>query len=192
MKQIAKEAITLGLLMLDSENGPPQPSQQQAFSKLQELRGQFVTRAGAGGRALSLKESEEVSMPTEEEIKAAKELEESKQKELEEAQLKEKEGSGKAPPTAPSLPTERMQELVDATNLPDPSKTRLSEGQYDDEAALTTIIEAEVAYVKVLTGSGKPFSQGGTTPPNEPAQLTEQEKTDRFNGFMREVGSREV
>jgi len=92
-------------------------------------------------------------------------------------------------PAPVALPAERVAELVRVTNLPEVSKARLLR-EYADEADVESAIAAEVAYVKELTGSGKPFAQGGGTVDQVP--LTEAQKTERFNQHMREIGAREV
>lgn len=75
--------------------------------------------------------------------------------------------------------------------LPGPARDRLLAGRYADAAALGAAVVAEVAYVKALTGSGKPWGQGETQA-SEPVELTEEQKLERFNLIMREVGAREV
>ena len=51
--------------------------------------------------------------------------------------------------------------------------------------------QAEVTYVKELTGSGKPFAQGASQPPeNKPR--SDEERLEGFNKVMREVGLEEV
>ena len=139
----------------------------------------WVTRAGAGGRALALAESEGGTM---DEL----ETETVETEEIEEVAISE--DAPEAP--APVLSKEKVAEKLDETNLPKASKARLSEVDYADGPALEDAIKGEIAYVKELTKSGQPFGMNSEPPTQTP--LTEDEKTARFNERMREVGAREV
>ena len=113
------------------------------------------------------------------------EKEKLQEEELEDVTLEEESGE---PEKAPEPFTE-VQALLDETNLPDASKTRLLEREYEVEEQARDAIQAEIAYVKELTGSGKPTGLGGS---EKPRPLTEEEKTARFNEHMRAVGARTV
>ena len=141
----------------------------------------WVTRAGAGGRALALAETEEGSMEDNET--------EVVEEEIEEVQISEGDEEPETPAPDP-LPEEKVAERLGETNLPKASKARLSERGYADEAELEGAVEAEIAYVKELTGSGKPFGMSGGPQSQEPP--TEEQGEKRFNRIMREVGGREV
>ena len=93
-------------------------------------------------------------------------------------------------PAPEMLAREVVHEALTKTNLPPVSVLKLAEAEYSDEAGLQEAIKAEVAEVKAKTNSGKPFGQGEGTAP--PALLSEDEKTERFNNIMRQVGAREV
>lgn len=135
----------------------------------------WVTRAGAGGRALSLSESQEGTMPETE-----------TQEPIQETTFQEE-----APdPTPLPLPAERARELVEATNLPEAARTRLLAAEYAEEASLQEAIQAEVTYIKELTRSGQPFAQGRSSTQNEP--VTEETRVARFNEIMRQIGAQEV
>ena len=152
----------------------------------------LVSRAGAGGRALSLAESNTGGEPMEEQEQTIEEQEQTPTEEpLEEVTLQEQQEPEEETPAPAMLDQEKVQELVRATNLPEVAKARLFEREYADEAELEGAIGSEVAYVKQLTGSGKPFAQGGGTAP-ESKPLSEAEKTARFNEHMRTIGAREV
>ncbi len=138
----------------------------------------WVTRAGCGGRALALSEKEEATMENTEAVEGAV------VQESEPVVISEQE----QPEPAPAVSPERVAELVQATNLPDAAKSKLLK-EYANESEIEAAIAAEVAYVKEVTGSGKPFAQGGSA---EPAQLTEDQKTERFNNIMQEVGLKPV
>ena len=140
----------------------------------------WVTRAGAGGRALALAESEGGTMDPTEETPTEE------QEPIEEVAISE--DAPEAP--APVLSKEKVTEKLDETNLPKASKARLSEVDYADDVELEDAVKAEIAYVKELTKSGQPF--GMNSEPLTQTPLTEDEKTARFNERMREVGAREV
>ena len=110
---------------------------------------------------------------------------------LEEVTLQEQQEPEEEMPAPAMLDQEKVKELMQATNLPSAAKAKLSEAEYADEDEAQAAIAAEVAYVKQLTGSGKPFAQGGGTAP-ESKPLSEAEKTVRFNEHMRTIGAREV
>ena len=140
----------------------------------------WVTRAGAGGRALALAETEEGSME-ENETEVVEE-------EIEEVEISEGNEEPETPAPEP-LSKEKVTERLGETNLPKASKQRLSV-EYADEDALENAVKAEIAYVKELTGSGEVFGMAGEPQSQEP--LTEEQRTERFNKRMREVGGREV
>ena len=146
----------------------------------------WVTRAGAGGRALALAENEpQEDKPMNEETRPD-EIQESEQEES--ATFTEQEEP--ETPAPEMLAREKVHEALTKTNLPPVSVLKLAEAEYSDEAGLQEAIKAEVAEVKAKTNSGKPFGQGEGTAP--PALLSEDEKTERFNNIMRQVGAREV
>jgi len=147
----------------------------------------WVTKAGAGGRALALAESEEVSMPeqstegtTEQEVPEEEMAEEATQTTFAEQEEPE------APAPEP-LAAEKVKELVEATNLPKAARAKLTEAQYGDEGEAQAAIQAEIAYIKELTGSGRPFAQGAGEAP-QATPLSEEDKLRRFNERCREVG----
>jgi hypothetical protein len=117
--------------------------------------------------------------------------EEQEEEELEEATFSEQE---EPESTAPELlERDKVKELVEATNLPKASKARLSEAEYADEEAVEEAVKAEVAYIKAVTGSGKPFGQSGDDPGKQGKEpISEEAKESRFNQIMREIGAREV
>ena len=110
----------------------------------------FVTRAGAGGQALSLAESEggagNEPEPPDSEPEAEK----------------------------PLLEKERVLSVLRETNLPKPSQARLAENEYGDDAALAEAITKETEYVKSVSGSGLPLGAGKTEPITEAPKTQEQ------------------
>jgi hypothetical protein len=67
------------------------------------------------------------------------------------------------------------------------SKAKLSEAEYADEDAVREAIQAEVAYLKEVMGSGKPFAQGAGNPP-EHKPRTAEERDAAFSRILAEVG----
>jgi len=146
----------------------------------------WVTRAGAGGRALALAESDNGGESMADEQTEVIEEQEPETEELEEVTLSEQEEP--EPETPPeSLASEKVQEMVDATNLPDAAKAKLSEAEYADEEAVRAAVAVEVAYIKELTGSGKPFAQGAGSAPERRPRTAEEADAD-FSRILTEVG----
>ena len=140
----------------------------------------WVTRAGAGGRAHALAETEEGSME-ENETEVVEE-------EIVEVEISEGDEEPETPAPEP-LSDERVTERLGETNLPKASKVRLSV-EYADEDALENAVKAEIAYVKELTGSGEVFGMAGEPQSQEP--LTEDQEREQFNEIMDAVGGRRV
>ena len=109
------------------------------------------------------------------------------EEQLEEVTLQEQQ-EPEDPPAPASLEPEKVQELVAATSLPDVSKAKLSEAEYADEDAVEAAIKAEVAYIKELTGSGKPFAQGAGSAPEQHKPRTAEEADADWNRILTEVG----
>ena len=116
------------------------------------------------------------------------------EEELEEATFQEQQEEPEAVPEPEEAPApamlaqEKVKELVQATNLPEAAKTKLLEAEYADEDEAQVAIEAEVAYIKEVTGSGKPFAQGaGESPPEQTARTVEESDAD-FERILGEIG----
>lgn len=67
-----------------------------------------------------------------------------------------------ASPETPATPVALAEADVVAalakTTLPQPSRKRLSEHEYRDRAALDVAVKGEIAYLKEVTGSGRPVT----------------------------------
>jgi len=109
----------------------------------------FVTRAGAGGQALSIAESEtgapDLPKPPEPEPK-------------------------------PLLEKERVLTVLRETSLPKPSQERLAGGEYADESALHEAVLKETAYIKEISGSGTPLGAGPSSPAAPEPETAEQRR----------------
>ena len=151
----------------------------------------LVSRAGAGGKALALAESENGGEPMTEEEQVIEEQEtEPTEEPLEEVTLQEQQEDEpeESPPEPAMLDQEQVKQIVGESNLPDASKARLSETAYADEGSVEAAIKAEIAYVKELTGSGKPFAQGAGDPVPEHKPRTVEEADADFKRILAEVG----
>lgn len=111
----------------------------------------FVTRAGAGGQALSIAESE-----------AGVDA--------------EVETSEPDPKPTPLLEKERVVAVLRETNLPKPSQERLADEAYPDENALHEAVLRETAYVKSISGSGQPLGAGPSQPAASEPETAEQRR----------------
>jgi hypothetical protein len=148
----------------------------------------WVTRGGAGGRALALSESDEQEEPVDEEERDLTDEEEMEEAQSEEATFSEQEDSEETPPAEEQLAPERVKEVVEATKLPKAARAKLLEGEYPDEDALQEAVDAEVAYIKEITGSGKPFAQGPGDPVPAHEPRTAEEADADWNRILTEVG----
>ena len=142
----------------------------------------WVTRAGAGGRALALAESaggDTLDEETREQEPQESELEETTISEQEEPET----------PAPETLAKEKVAEILAGTNLPDVSKAKLAESEYPDEGAVKAAIAAEVEYVKAVTGSGRVTGMGKGSGP-QPMTLEEFEKRaqERHAQIKRRLG----
>jgi len=177
VQDIAKEAITLGLIMTDTES-----------TKMDLAEGVQALHANEGADAVEYLHPLRLS-PYQNHRRALCLESETEQDDIQESQ--ESTFQEEAPdPTPESLPTERVRELVEATNLPDAARTRLLAAEYGEEASLQEAIQAEVTYIKEITHSGQPFAQGRST--TQPEPVTEETRIAKFNEIMRAIGSREV
>lgn len=136
---------------------------------------ELVSKAGAGGKALALAESQGGNMPeeetTQEEAATEEELHETEEE-------------------APTLLVEAdVTRLLSETHLPQASRDRLAKQEWESEETLKAAIVTEVAYVKTISGSGQPFQQGGNQQPvQETAHERDRRKAKDFNDIMAEVG----
>jgi len=124
----------------------------------------FVTKAGAGGHAMNIAEHAEGISTMETEtitnVAATTPI------------------ITNAPPavTPPVLLAEaEVKTELAATTLPAPSQKRLAEGKYPDKAALEAAVASEIAYLKEVTGSGKPVMPKSAVT-GQPATLAEVNK----------------
>jgi hypothetical protein len=134
----------------------------------------FVTKAGAGGHAINLAEGGE---PVDKKV-----LEE-KGEVQEEAPIQDAPPD-EITPEVTMLEGEQIQALLSETNLPSAAKNRVAEKEYRSEDEAKTAIQAEVDYVKEITGSGAVFDQGPSTPPDEKAVMSESEFNKRYNTIL--------
>jgi len=121
----------------------------------------FVTKAGAGGKALNIAESVEgvggsnVNKPEKQEQEQQAQEQESEQQPQEEQEVKT---------PAAALDKTEVSKILSESKLPTRSQERLTETEYADEAAVEEAVQKEVDYIKELTGSGRVVAQGATSP----------------------------
>jgi len=129
----------------------------------------WVTRAGAGGHAMRLAETAtggtmpEDKKPTETAVaEGQKPADPTATQTAGAAQTVVIQES--APAAAPVAPAPQVLAEADVkaeltkTNLPAAAQTRLAARTYADEKALQEAIDGEIAYLKEITGSGKPLN----------------------------------
>ncbi len=150
----------------------------------------WVTRAGAGGQALTIAESEEGMGDTPQTTQGAATVPVETPPVTTPAPVTET-AAPVAPPAAPPAPVKLAESAVRSTleksRLPKASQERLALAEYADAAALETAVAAEIAYVKELTASGKPFLMGESTAP-ETTKLSEADLQKRFDEIDRRHG----
>jgi len=145
----------------------------------------WVTKAGAGGHAHALVESESGggTMPEEETTQ--------EQQGTEEVNAA---GDGEQAPVMETQFSETQEEFLSETeiggalgrtNLPQVSQDRLAAGRYGTDAELQEAITAEIKYVKALTGSGEVRGMGSRSAPNERPGLTNEEYEEGWQDILR-------
>jgi len=163
----------------------------ESISKVDSV--DWVTRAGAGGAAMNLSESADGN--------GDNQMEEKPKVEIIPVETVETENTPVVPvivaetlpesSTAPVIPAkvtiERVTEMLLATRLPKPAAARLQEREWSDEPALTKAIEDEIAYIKELTGSGKPFAQGESAA-TQPARMSEADRNKALDAVDSRFG----
>jgi hypothetical protein len=141
----------------------------------------WVTRGGAGGHAHALVESAGGDDMSDEEQVTTQEQEQ--EEESQEATLTEDGGGEEITYLAES----EVKAALEASRLPPQAQGRLSESRYLDTDALKAAIEQERQYIKEITGSGKPFAQGGGTAPGE-EQMSEADYDTAYADILRRHG----
>lgn len=147
----------------------------------------FVTNAGAGGRALRLVENdEEVQMEKDEDLVEVDEIEEkTTEDEIQESDdvileeqddeiaedetevIEDETGDDEVSEGDEDEPTHLAEtdvfEILEKSKLPEQARERIATGNYLSEAELQSAITAEKDYIKALLGSGEPQDLGNTS-----------------------------
>jgi hypothetical protein len=164
-----------------SENGR-KGRQIEAITRVESV--DWVTRAGAGGRAIALAESE---IGTEMKPKEKQEIQDTQDEPVVESEVvvvqeseTPEEPTEQPVETEPATPVETEPEptpilmeagavrvTLDKSGLPAKAIERLAVLAYADQAALDAAIASEKAYIKEITGSGRPIGLGGSAPVSE-------------------------
>lgn len=126
----------------------------------------WVTKAGAGGRAINLAEKDKGgnTMPN--------------------VGNGHTEGGTQTQEPA-ALPEKKVEEILSESRLPEVSQKRLAEsGPYADENALNSAILTERTYVKKVTGSGRPFAQGGSQTRTQGEEMSEADYDAAYDAIL--------
>lgn len=134
----------------------------------------WVTKAGAGGRALNLAENEEVSDMTVEETRVDEQEQQPEQEQPEPIQETAEEVL---------LNEADVSSILAEAKLPDAAKKRLGAGEYKDADALKAAINAEAEYIQEFTRAGQPvIAPGQSASGQAPKPLAEREAAmDKVN-----------
>lgn len=117
----------------------------------------WVTRAGARGRALAISESEEGTMTEEEK------LEKKRLEEAEAATFEEDDQETQAPDAdTPTFLSEADVTALIPDDLPDETRARILGRQYSDDLSAREAVTAEVNYLMAVSNSGKPLMGGNS------------------------------
>lgn len=150
----------------------------------------WVTRGGAGGRALRLVESDKTqagaggyAIALAENSTGGDNMTEEQTTTTQEQGTQEATLSEARQVTY--LAESEVKALLETSRLPQQAQGRLAEAQYLDVEALKTAIEAERAYIKEITGSGKPFAHGQAA---QAAQLSEADYETAYKDILRRHG----
>lgn len=192
LHQLENSILATGSVRMGEVGGKPGKI-VEAINEVKSV--DFVTRAGAGGHALALAESEEGAMPQEETTTivvtessaiTATTGETSTTTSAQNVAITET-----APATEPVLLSEAdvAALLKEDAGLPEASKERLAKGQYAGKEKLQEAIVAEKDYIKKLTGSGKPAGLGesAAAPQHQSVPLAERQKSLDAIKYGREV-----
>lgn len=141
----------------------------------------WVTRAGAGGGALSIAETASTSIPTQEGVNMTNqtslvEVTTTTITPVIETTTPIAETVTTAPAAKPEgtvitieaeptyLESTAIQEVLGKSNLPQVAKDKLAKGRYQKIEEVEAAVKEESDYVKELRGSGRPFAQGNSNP----------------------------
>lgn len=120
----------------------------------------WVTRAGAGGAAVSLMENDDEELTMDEKLNQELEEiveEEVVEEEVEEVEIQESEEEPKL------LEVKEVKEILAETELPDYAQSRLAfSGRFMTAEEVQEAAQAELQYIKTVTRSGKPFAMSKT------------------------------
>ena len=166
----------------------------------------WVTQAGAGGRALALAESDTISLENGgEDVDEKEKVQESeaetvtlREEETGEQPLEtqtepeaEPEATQEEPPAEAALPDERVDELLKESGLGEDAVRLLSVGAYKSEQAVQDAVAEFKRIIKRASGSGQPFAQGKTEPAQE-TKITEADREQRFNEIVTSYGCKPI
>lgn len=123
----------------------------------------WVTRAGAGGAAVSLMENDDKELNMDEKLIQQESVEETEEEvveeEVEEVEIQESEEEEEPK----LLEVKEIKEILAETELPDYAQSRLAfSGRFMSAEDVKEAAQAELQYIKTVTRSGKPFGMSKT------------------------------
>ena len=183
---------TLECSILASGTVKEQDIDGQKYSVVEAITGvqsvDWVTRAGAGGQALALAESENGTPEPEANVSRETVEETTPPPEPEPVTETLQEGATVGPPV---LEVAEVTRLLAEAGLPEEAMAALSFGQYADAGKLQEAIAGTKAAIRKAAQPGRVFGQGDTLPAgNQPETFEELEKRRavRFDSIMESVG----
>lgn len=144
----------------------------------------WVTKAGAGGKALNLAESDaqpEPEQPAGDPAPVAETVASTEaQTSSDPVVIHEQEAQAVVEEAAPPvyLDEAAVSEALAKTNLPAASALALLKGEYLDAAALVSAISAETKRIKEISGSGRPFAMGESSAVSNAAKPIPRQKIE--------------
>jgi hypothetical protein len=144
----------------------------------------WVTRAGAGGHAVSLAENENGGITMKDQDMTENANQEATEEVLIEEQAPEQEQDDKSPeePQAEKVGEDEVRQLVENSKLPETAQKRLMLAEYETEEAVQAAIQQELGYIKEITGSGQVFGMAENKPVEHTMSMAEKEANmDKIN-----------
>ena len=147
----------------------------------------WVTKAGAGGAAVSLMENESNEENIMPEIVEEQEVEEEQAETIQEVEIQEQDKP------VEFLEVDAIKDILKETKLPDYAQKRLAySGRFKTKEEVIEAANAEIQYLKEVTGAGKPFGMAARPQPqiaessvDKLAEL-EKAKNQHIKDFMKQ------
>jgi hypothetical protein len=148
----------------------------------------LVSRAGAGGHAIALTESEGIMDPKQDELEQPAEEQEIEEAQPEVVEIRESEDAGEEPPA--SLSAESVTAILAESELDAKARKWLEGREYRDEAEVkAAVAEMEAFIAEIAPHAGEPFALGETAAPvaDVPKVLSPEELEERAKERTRRI-----